>query len=127
MADYAADPEFDPPPPPEQCKCAGTGWVTVQPSYATHMYPDPSPEVLAHLPADQAAQLWAEVANRRAAAENTVYPCRVHKANLFYRWAGKHFENDHDSGTCAECIEARTGPAARRRSHATVPTRRDTE
>lgn len=121
-----ADPEFDPPPP---CRCDGTGWVSVKPTYAEHMYPDPPPEVLAQLPIDQADQLHVEVATRRAAALNTVYPCRVHKADLFCRWAGHHFDKDHDANACAECLEARNGPAVRRRSHATVtvPTRRDTE
>lgn len=123
MADYAADPEFDPPPP---CKCGNTGWVDVQPQYAAHMYPDPEATVLAQLPADQAQLLVAEVAARRAAAANTVYPCRLHQATLFYRWAGKHFEKDHDPGTCAECIEVRSGPRVRRMSNAT-PSRRDTE
>lgn len=108
------DPEFDPP----TCRCDGHGWVSVQPSYAAHLFPDPAPEVLAALPEDQANELWWQVDQRRAAALNTVYPCRVHKADLFFRWAGKHFAKDHDPGGCAECMEARTGPRVRRMSHA---------
>lgn len=122
MVDFAADPEFSPP----TCRCDGTGWVTVQPEYAAHMYPDPAPDVLASLTPDLANALEWQVYERRAAATNTVYPCRVHKADLFYRWAGKHFAKDHDPGSCAECIEVRSGPRVRRMSHAT-PSRRDTE
>lgn len=125
MADFAADPEFDPAPAPV-CKCGGTGWVTVQPDYAAHMYPEPTPEVLAQLDEAQANALQWQVYERRTAAANTVYPCRVHRADLFFRWAGKHFTPDHDPGGCAECMEARTGPRVRRMSHAT-PSRRDTE
>lgn len=103
MADYAADHEFSPP----TCNCDGSGWVTVQPDYAARLFPDPAPEVLAELDADQANALEWQVHERRVAAANTVYPCKVHKADLFFRWAGHHLSADHDTGACGECIEAR--------------------
>lgn len=85
----------------EDCACEGTGWRRVQPAYAL-----------------QVAARYGEPGTQRhtaalESARNTVYPCKDHNTAVFFRWAGGHYEPDHDRGNCGECIEA-GAPAARR-------------
>ncbi len=102
-------------------KCHGHRWVPVQPGYALHMHPDPTIEQLAVLDEAGQAKLWAEVASKRAAAENSVYPCRQCAPQLFFRWAGGHFAMGHLAVECDECTELLGRKAARRHDRITTP------
>ncbi len=103
-------------------KCHGGRWVPVLPSYATHMHPDPTMEQLAVLTEAEQDTLWAELGAKRAAAENSVYPCRQCAPALFFRWAGGHFGLHHNTAECEECIELLGKRAARRHDRITTPT-----
>lgn len=82
---------------PESEHVCEHGWVQVKDAYARHM----------------AAQKVAEDSEQFAAAYasylNSYYPCRVCRPVQFFRWAGKHYDREHDVSSCAECIEAHTG------------------
>lgn len=109
------DPLAEPPPGPCR-RCEGTGWVQVQDAYAVHLYPDPTLEQLAGLDDTAADEVVAQVQLQRAAAANSVYPCRDCNPPMFFRWAGGHFKLGHDYAKCDECIEVLGGRRAARRA-----------
>lgn len=85
------------------------GWVSPPPSYIDHYSPlptrpdpDASPGVVAEF-----EKLLVEVNARRAAHENTVYPCKTCRPAAFYRWAGGHFAVGHDASDCSQCVDVR--------------------
>lgn len=87
--------------PAHECE---DGWVRVKEPYARHM-------ALSKL-GEGATDEHPAFAQLYASALNSCYPCRVCRPVQFYRWAGRHYERDHDVSSCAECIESR---GARRR------------
>lgn len=89
--------------------CSGEGWRTVLPSYAEHMYPMPMATLTDPLDAQALAVLQEATAERRAAAANTIYPCRTCRPQQFYRWANGHFTPEHDSDRCPQCSAIRRG------------------
>lgn len=80
-----------PPLPGAECRCEGTGWIQVQEAYAERRGKS-----------DQG----------RAAAANSVYPCKVHKPRQFSRWVSGCWEPDHDRSSCDLC---QAQPRRRRR------------
>lgn len=42
-------------------------------------------------------------------ARHNVYPCKVCRPAAFFRWAGGHYDSNHDASSCAECIEVIRG------------------
>lgn len=92
-------------------KCDG-GYVTVQPAYAVHLFPDPTAEQVVGMSTEAHQALLDEIETRRAAARNSVYPCRRCNPPLFFRWAGGHLALGHDVLTCSECIELMGGRRA---------------
>lgn len=117
MRSRAAEPDPLADEPAEACRCEGTGWVQVQPAYAEqHLAPDlftPEQEL-----DEAAAELARQRAEReRAALASSVYPCRVHNARLFYRWAGGHLDPEHDRDHCPECTTATPRRGSRRRNY----------
>jgi len=77
--------ELDDPPKPSECRCGGTGWIFVLEGYVRAHVKNPDDEV------------------RAAGLRNSVYPCKFHNSRRFGRWAGGHYERDHDEAECAEC------------------------
>lgn len=61
----------------------------------------------------------------RAALLNTVYPCKTCQPTLFYRWAGRHLDSDHDRQSCVECKAL--DPTTFRRGKAKAPGRMEIE
>lgn len=82
------------------------GWVQVREKYAEHMADQ------RHGAENRETQAWRSA---YAANLNSAYPCRVHRPVQFFRWAGGHYEKDHDPGTCPDCIEAHGGARKARR------------
>lgn len=76
------------------CDACEFGWRSVQMPYCEKMFP------VADDDDDEAIERARE---RRAAAMNTVYPCKVCQPNLFFRWVGGHLDKEHDRGACEEC------------------------
>lgn len=112
------------------CTKCDKGWVTVLPAYAVHLYPDPPMDRLALLDTATAEAVHAELALKRAAAANSVYPCRNCNRPMFFRWAGGHFKLGHDVLGCAECIEVMGGARAAKRAakaYADLTPRKDLE
>lgn len=109
-------------------RCEG-GWVQVRPEYAVHRFPDPTMEQLAGADDATRAAMWRTVECSRAAARNSVYPCRRCRPEAFYRWAGGHLDAGHDVLACSECIELMTPRRASRarRTPVTTTPRRDTD
>jgi len=105
-------------------RCDGHGWVQVQPQYAVDLFPDPTAERLALLNDEQQAAAWEHVRVMRAAAAESVYPCKACRPTLFFRWAGGHLGSGHDAASCTECIEALgvRGAKSAARGRTTVPT-----
>lgn len=87
------------------CTRCEDGWVTVKDGYALHLYPDPDPIRMSALDPEVVEQIHDELRLKRAAAANSVYPCRTCNPSLFFRWAGGHFKLGHDYAHCDECIE----------------------
>lgn len=113
-----------PPLDPKACPCQGSGWRYVREHYAEQLYPEPPPTgdtspdgVAAYLAKVEHARLM------RAAALQSVYPCREHNAAMFFRWAGGHLGTDHDRSECPECSELL--PRNHRGHHAPTPARRE--
>lgn len=98
-------------PRPGRCTdCEGTGWRRVLPTYAEHMYPSPAADLLgAQLGEAAFAELVRQTDMKRAAAVNTVYPCRTCRPNQFYRWANGHYGAEHDADRCPQCVATRRG------------------
>lgn len=96
------------------CEKCDNGWVTVRPSYAANLVPEPElPEAEGPEWDEIRAEMVADFERRRREAETHVYPCRICKPTLFFRWVERHYEPGHDAEGCADCIELRKG---RRRS-----------
>lgn len=128
------DPKDDPLAEDEgPCTRCDRGWITVKASYAVHLFPDPTMEQLADLDDDQQAGLWYTIEASRAAARNSVYPCRRCNRVMFYRWAEGHLATGHDALRCSECIEVMGGKRAAARAAKAyadltpTPPRRDLE
>lgn len=91
-------------------KCDGDGWVQVGPGYVEVRYPwpaKPGPD------ADEEALALYEVRVEstriaREAAARSVYPCKDCEPAAFHRWAGRHWEPDHDRSACDECPSTRS-------------------
>lgn len=96
-------------------RCTG-GWIDVQPSYATHLFPDPTMEDLDGLDDATVAVVWARIEGSRRAALNSVYPCRRCNRAMFFRWADGHLKFGHDALRCPECIEVMGGKRAAARA-----------
>lgn len=97
------------------------GWLEVGAEYAEKI----AGAILIPLDAtpDQLATVTAERDRRRAAALNSVYPCRDCNPKAFYRWATGHYGPEHNAAGCSEC-----NPKAKTRHPAQPPTtRRDLE
>lgn len=88
------------------------GWIYVGEKYAEHQanLKMPPPEGRERDEAEQRA--WQSL---YAAHKNSTYPCRIHRQIEFHRWAGRHYEKDHDVRTCEECITALGGKAKARK------------
>lgn len=111
--------------------CDGHGWVQVTPGYATNLIKPPTLERTAGLDTEQVAALHTHTELQRAAAADSVYPCRVCRYELFLRWAGGHLDSRHDAASCDDCIEV-TGRRRRKRptsgpAATTPPPRKDTD
>lgn len=97
-----------PPPSATICvKCMGARWLQVTPHYAERRYPWPERPPDGASPALLAAyeDLVAWTSERRAAASNSWFPCRVCNPVAFFRWVGHHWDIDHDTAGCSECDE----------------------
>lgn len=79
-------------PKPEECTRCDAGWVTVSERYVNRMFP------VKHDPEEEARQVVL-----RAQELSTVYPCKTCKPTEFHRWAGKHWEPDHEWWACEDC------------------------
>ncbi len=101
-------------PPGEDCShCGNIGWVFVADAYAERMHPVPTAVQAKYLDTDLQL-LAARVGAARAAAADSVYPCKRCNTDLFYRWAGGHLDSKHDRGSCDECCDL-AGRRPRRR------------
>lgn len=107
--------------PAAPCTRCDGGWIEVRPAYAEHMHPDPDPEHVAHLTPDELAVVREQLELKRRAAANSVYPCKVCRPQMFWRWAGGHFKPGHDPLSCDECVEALGGRRAARRAGKAYP------
>ena len=91
------------------CERCDGGWKPVTESYVVRLAPMPAPLDLALAAepgmADAYDALVLEVEARRASLRQSVYPCKDCNSSAFYRWAGRHFEVNHDRTGCAECRE----------------------
>lgn len=89
------------------CPCDGTGWRPVTAKYAE------GEARLKHDPEKDPRSYEAA----RASLLNTVYPCKEHNRDMFWRWANGHLDVNHDRASCPECqpIKA-TGRSMRRGS-----------
>lgn len=102
------------------CDRCDHGYVRVQQAYVERKAPFPaplSPELMAEEGMAEAYELLvAQVVAKRAALANSYYPCRDCLPAAFYRWAGGHWEPNHDRTGCAECRELDGRRGAPRRS-----------
>jgi hypothetical protein len=98
----------------EPCTACTRGWRRVSEQWAMQQ---------AEVVLDDGTKAYD--AERLAAYRACVYPCKDCKPNLFYRWAGKHFDPEHDPSNCTECIGRAAKGAARRRALPQLPERRD--
>lgn len=125
--------ENDPLADDQRCGCEA-GWISVGRSYALAQFPEPTLEDLAELTDDEANERRLTLDRQRAAAANSVYPCRVHKPAQFAQWAAGHYAQGHDRSTCPECRALDGRASGRRRAEprdlvrdgpAPLPERRD--
>lgn len=84
-------------------KC-DNGWVAVGDAYVTRVAPEPTlPEGEGpEMDAIRKATVLAWQAQRAAAAE-TVYPCKACQPALFFRWCEGHLDPAHDRFECDDC------------------------
>lgn len=110
------------------CRCDGTGWVQVLPSYADRKCA-PLLAARALVPEAELEAFDRALASALATHANSVYPCRACRPRLFYRWAGGHLHPEHNREACDEC----SGPTRTRRralppaTPDPEPTRKDLE
>lgn len=88
MATATADPETE----EVTGTCCTGGWVYVSEKWATQE---------ATVTLEDGTKVVDQ--ERLAGLLNTVYPCKVHNATQFYRWAGGHMKPEHDKASCVEC------------------------
>lgn len=104
-----------PGPGPNGCPkgglCDGSGWCPTSPKYVEWVAGEKAkaqritdPKLIAQMVA------WEK-------QYSYVYPCKRCNTVAFFRWAGGHWNTDHDDLACDECIESRGGrrQVARRR------------
>lgn len=91
------------------CDRCDHGWRGVTQAYVDRKAPMPGPLDAAMVDVEGMAEahelLIAEVTARRAALAGSVYPCKDCLPATFYRWAGGHFDLNHDTAGCPECQE----------------------
>lgn len=95
--------------------------MQVQPAYADQQLPEPDLFMADSELDEQTAELARQqLARQRAALAESVYPCRVHRPRLFFRWAGGHLALEHDRKACPDCLNDTPRKGARRRSFSAV-------
>ena len=98
-------------------KCHGTDWVYVTAGYPLAQVPDPPVDVLVVVSMEVQEAVTRQLCLARAAAANSVYPCRACAPSLFYRWRDGHLESDHDRERCQDCISVGAA-VSKKRVHA---------
>lgn len=94
-----------------ECPCGGTGWRPVSEKYAAG-----NADQLHDREADP--NRWASAF---AALLNSVYPCKTHNADAFWRWANGHMKPEHDRSACPDCQPVKASGRSMRRGSSSGP------
>jgi hypothetical protein len=96
------------------CDRCEFGWRTVVEANAERQFPRPDGiDDPSRTPEERDAleRIWK---GRLAGAKNSVYPCKVCNAVMFFRWAAGHLDSNHDRSGCSECLDARNGRSGKK-------------
>lgn len=99
---------------PKGGACDGSGWCDTSPKYV---------EWVARQKAEAQGITEQRLIDAMVEFEKRyayVYPCKACNTVAFFKWAGGHWNADHDEIACDECVEARGGRRAIARRRRTV-------